>query len=325
MTDSQQMYRTLMTAFCTHISHAIFGDVRRLMVLAWAVIGLCFTKTVSFDLWGEVVISQAQYASSHNRRFQRWFHNPHIRPIKFYYPLFRAALRTWDAAETMYLALDASDLPNSYILIRLSLIYRGRSVPVTWRVIRHNGTSVGYQHYKGLLAQARVILPAAARVVLLADRGFVHAELVKWLRQAGWSYRLRAKSSTLVRLPYRRVLNMAQLCPPKGHAHCYQGVQILGEHIGPVHLVGANPAAEGEEPWYIITNDPADVTTLADYARRFDIEENFLDDKSNGFQVESTKLDDATAIARLFLVLAVATLHLTSVGVAVVQQQPAAG
>ena len=48
-------------------------------------------------------------------------------------------------------------------------------------------------------------------------------------------------------------------------------------------------------------------------------EENFLDDKSGGFQVESSQLDDPQAIARLFLILAVATLFFTSVGVAVVK------
>jgi hypothetical protein len=56
---------------------------------------------------------------------------------------------------------------------------------------------------------------------------------------------------------------------------------------------------------------------ICDYA----IEETFLDDKSNGFQVEATKLDDAQAMARLFLVLAVATLHFTSVGVEVAKRK----
>ena len=73
MTDSLQLYSTLLTAFGTYIPPHIFGDVRRLMVLAWAVVGLCLTKTVNFNQWGEVVISGAQYASSHQRRFERWF------------------------------------------------------------------------------------------------------------------------------------------------------------------------------------------------------------------------------------------------------------
>jgi hypothetical protein len=320
MTDSQQMYCTLITAFCSHIPRSIFGDVRRLIVLAWAVIGLCFTKTVNFNQWSEVVISKAQYASSSQRRFQRWLYHPRVRPIKFYFPLLRAALSQWTLTETLYLALDTSDLHNGYILIRLSLIYRGRATPVAWRVIRHNSASVSFKQYKVVLKQALLILPKGQRVVLLADRGFVHAELVALARQHHWGYRLRAKSNTSVFIPGCGVTTMAKLCPPKGHAHFYQGVYILGAGIGPVNLALANPD-DSDDPWYIISNAPTTVTTLDEYALRFDIEEGFLDDKSGSFQVESSRLDDAHAIARLFLVLAVATLHLTSVGVEVVKRK----
>jgi hypothetical protein len=320
MTDSLQLYSTLLTAFCRHIPRANYADLRHLYVLAWAVVGLCLTETVNFNKWGEVVINLATYASSHQRYFQRWLKNGRIKPLKLYYPLLRVALSAWSAAQTLYLALDVSELKNGYILIRLGLIYRGRTIPVSWRVLKHNSASVGYKEYKILLKQALLILPQGCPVVLLADRGFVHAQLVKFCRTNQWGYRIRAKSSTKVRLPDRSVASFAKLCPPKGQAHFYQAVYILGEKIGPVHIALANPDPE-DEPWYIISDEPTGLTTLDEYALRFDVEEGFLDDKSGGFQVESTKLDDPKAIARLFLVLAVATLYCTSVGGAVVNQK----
>lgn len=76
-----------MTAFWEHIPRQVFGDIRRLMTLAWAVIGLCVTKKVSFNHRGEVVISNVQYAASHQRRFQRWLYKEHVNPATFY-PLF---------------------------------------------------------------------------------------------------------------------------------------------------------------------------------------------------------------------------------------------
>ena len=57
-----------------------------------------------------------------------------------------------------------------------------------------------------------------------------------------------------------------------------------------------------------------------EYGLRFDIEESFLDDKSNGFQLESSRIRSAAMLSRLCLVLAVATLYLTNVGTAVVDQ-----
>lgn len=192
MSDSVQLYGTLLRALCTHISPRLFGDVRRLMVLAWAVVGVCWTKTVNFNQWGEVIIGRAHFASSHQRRFQRWLHNKHIKPVKFFCLLIRAALQLWPPQSSLYLALDSSDLKNGYILIRLALIYRGRAVPVSWRVLKHNSASVSYQDYKVVLKQALCILPPGLTVTLLADRGFVHRKLVKFCRQHHWGYRLRA-------------------------------------------------------------------------------------------------------------------------------------
>jgi hypothetical protein len=325
MCDSLQMYRTLMTTLATHIPRAVFGDIRRLATLAWAVIGLCSTQTANFNRWGEVVISRAQYASSHQRRFQRWFHNAQVDPVAFYRFLFRAALATWDLGTRVYVALDTSVLPGGYVLIRTALIYRGRAIPIAWKVLQHASASVGYADYRLVLEQTQATLPAGLVVVLLADRGFLHHQLVQFAQRAGWHYRLRAKSSTVVRRPDEPVASMAQLRPPVGAAHFDQGVYILGEQIGPVHLALATPAPEQADqaldPWYVVSDEPTGVETLDEYGLRFDIEENFLDDKSNGFAVEASQLDDAQAISRLFLVLAVATLHFTSVGVGVVKRK----
>lgn len=318
MCDSLQMYCTLMSDFWKHIPRQVFGDIRRLMTLAWAVVGLCVTQTANFNKWGEVVISNATYAASHCRRFQRWLRNKHIEPSALYLLLLKAALVDWKLADIIYLSLDTTVLPRGYVLVRISVVYRGRAIPVSWRVFKHGSASVSYDDYKPVMERALAALPEGMRIVLLADRGFVHLELVRFARLNGWHYRIRVKSNTLVRLPDRRVVPIAKLCPPKGAAHFYSGVYILGEKIGPVHLALGNPK-DAAEPWYIISDEPTDVATFDEYGLRFDIEENFLDDKSNGFQVESSKLDDPEAIDRLFLVLAVATLHFTSVGVGVVK------
>lgn len=319
MTDSRQLFVTLMQGFCKHVPRAKFGDIRRLVTLAWAVVGLCISKTVNFSQWGESVMSKAKKAASHKRRFQRWFHNEHIIPCSFYAPLVKAALHGWELTESVYVALDTSVLPRGYVLIRVALVYRGRTVPLAWSVIKHGSATVGYTTYEGVLRQAIAALPSGCAIIWLADRGFLHRQLVRFVKQRPKDhYRIRAKSSTLVRFADHHVSSMGKLCPPAGHAHFYHDVSILDENIGTAHVALANPL-DSEDPWYIITDQFSDVTTFEEYGLRFDIEEGFLDDKSNGFQLESTRLDDADSISRLFLVLAVASLHFTSVGTAVVK------
>jgi len=60
-------------------------------------------------------------------------------------------------------------------------------------------------------------------------------------------------------------------------------VSITDKHFGPVHLAVARPLGS-DEYWYVVSDEAAELKTLEEYGRRFDIEENFLDDKSNGFQ-----------------------------------------
>lgn len=322
MTDNRLMFRTLMRAFVTDIPRSAWGDIRRLVALAWAVVGLCLSKAVSLTGWGEVVESRALLAASRTRYFQRWLDNPHVRVQPLYEPLVRAALRHWETVGRIYLALDTSVLKGGpFVLIRVSLIYRGRAIPLAWRVIRHASATVGYAAYQSVLDAARSILPAGLEVVLLADRGFVHRQLFCWLRCHHWHYRIRLTDDTLVHLPNHRLLPVGALLPPKGAAHFYHRVWILGHRIGPVHLALAQLDEPNQDPWYIVSDEPTDLATFDDFGLRFDIEENFLDDKSNGFQVEASRQRSEAALERLFLVLAVATLHCTSVGVGVVRRK----
>jgi hypothetical protein len=49
----------------------------------------------------------------------------------------------------------------------------------------------------------------------------------------------------------------------------------------------------------IVSDVPVNIETFQEYGNRFDIEENFLDDKSNGFQLEDSRIRSAEALERL--------------------------
>jgi len=70
----------------------------------------------------------------------------------------------------------------------------------------------------------------------------------------------------------------------------------------------------------VISDEAAELKTLEEYGLRFDIEENFLDDKSNGFQLESSLIRSAKTLERWCFVLAMTTLYLVSVGTSVVNK-----
>ena len=315
--DSRQTYVELMSTFCRILPKTAYGDVRRLMTLAWAITGLTSSHTVSLTDWAEVVLSPAQYPASRVRRFARWLNNPAIQWDKLYPPLIKGTLQDWQAGERVYVALDTSVL-GPFVLIRASLVYRGRALPLAWRVICHASATVGFGSYESVLKQVQTLLPPGLVVTLLADRGFLHARLIRFARQQGWHYRIRMTGDTLVHLANHQILSVAQLAPPTGHACFHHYVSIFGQKLGPLHLALGRPEDNPKDPWFIVSDELTDLSTFDEFGLRFDIEENFLDDKSNGFQVQASRLNSPEALERLFLVLAIATLHFTSVGVGVV-------
>jgi hypothetical protein len=156
-------------------------------------------------------------------------------------------------------------------------------------------------------------------ITLLADRGFVHERLLHYLRQHRWHFRLRLPGDTLIHRGAQPVAAIRDLCPPAGQDRFFQEVSILGAAVGPVHLALACLLDQPDDPWFVVSDEPTDARTLDEYGVRFDIEPSFRDEKSGGYQLHTSELATPEALERLILILAIATLHLTSVGAGVVQ------
>jgi len=298
--------------------HANWLDLRHRKTLAWMMVGLICSKTVSLGAWTPFVVSQAQYAQSLVRRFRRWLDNNRITVEPLYGPLIEQAVVGW-VGKRMYVALDTSMLWNTYCLIRLSVIYRGRAVPLGWRVIEHGSAAVSFETYQDLLTEAKSRLPFACKVVFLADRGFADTQLMGHLRGLGWHFRIRIKSTFWIYPSHLAPFRVGEIALKPGYLSCWQEVSITDKHFGPVHLAVARPLGS-DEYWSVVSDESAELKTLEEYGLRFDIEENFLDDKSNGFQLEASLIRSAKALERLCFVLAMTTLYLVSVGTSVVKK-----
>lgn len=315
MENTPYLYDTLLGVLG---QHGKWLDRRHRQTLAWMMLGLISSKTVSLGAWVPFVVSRAHYAQSTVRRFSRWLYNNRIKPQPLYGPLIEQALSTW-VGNRIYLALDTSMLWNTYCMIRISVIYRGRAIPLTWKVIEHGSAAVSFEAYKALLEQAKMLIPFACKVVFLADRGFADTQLMGHLRKMGWHFRIRIKSTFWIHPSHLASFQVSEVDLAPGHIRCWQQVQITDQRFGPVYLAVARPL-DSDDYWYVISDESADVKIVQEYGLRFDIEENFLDDKSNGFQLEDSLIRSAEALERLCLVLAITTLYLVSLGTSVVQR-----
>jgi len=125
---------------------------------------------ISLTAWAPYVVSRAQYAQSTVRRLRRWLDNDKIDVLSLYGPFMQQAVAEW-GEQVLYVALDTSMLWKTYCLVRLSVIYRGRAVPLVWCVLQHGSAQVAFEVDRDLLEWAALLLPRSCQVVFLAERG----------------------------------------------------------------------------------------------------------------------------------------------------------
>ncbi len=308
----------LMRAIRTAFFHNGWLDMRHFLVFAGLVFCVIMEKGVNLTKLVFAIEGRAKFAQSRVRRLSRWLENPRISHKDLYGPVIAQAVADWGKS-SLFLALDTSMFWDRFCLIRVSIIYRGRAIPLVWKVIEHKSSSVAFTVYEELLKSAADLLSSVdAPIIFLADRGFVHAQLMRHIRQIGWQFRIRIKSNSSVILPSVGRRSVSDIAPPPGRASFLHGVRLGDEDAGLVHLAVGNHTGSGEL-WAIVSSQPTGIQTFKEYGLRFDIEEEFLDEKSGGFDVEQSGIRSADALERLFLPIAAAILFLVIQGVQVVR------
>lgn len=230
------------------------------------------------------------------------------------------------AGTLLELTLDTSLLWDQFCLVEVCLIWGGRSISLAQDVRRslsravvleHGSATVGFEQYRPILERVLAVLPPQSSVTLLADRGFEHGELIRWLHKNGWSWAIRVKCDLQVILSTGTIRGVEQLLPPPEQAYLFQDVTVLGDIT--CHLATANvPSAN--EAWAVLSDRPPSLQTFALYGKRFGgIEPHFKDYKSAAFEVLRSHLRHARALTCLFILLDSAALIALVLGMLLVR------
>jgi hypothetical protein len=221
-------------------SHQNWVDRRYLKTLVWMLVGLIQSGNISLTAWAPFVHSRATFAQSMVRRFARWLENARIEVHALYGPLVQQALAEW-RSHILYLALDTSTLWNTYCLVRLSLVYRGRVVPMVWKVLEHPSSSVAYDVYKDVLDKVAELLSRHCHVVFLADSGFAYTPLMEQLTRLGWHWRIRITGSFWMDCQGKPRCKVHRIPLAPGQALFWNAVYLIKQEYGPVHLALGRP------------------------------------------------------------------------------------
>ena len=228
--------------------------------------------------------------------------------------LMQWIVRLWVGTQ-MALTLDATSLGDRFVVLAVSVVYRGCGIPVAWVVLPAGQKGAWRKEWLRMLRLLRPVVPSEWTVIVLADRGLY----------APWLYR------RIVRLhwhPFLRINNGAKFRPEKCK-RWYWLKDLVGTPTRQWQGRGScfkDPAcrlectllawwAEGnQDPWFILTDlAPAD-STVTWYGLRSWCEQGFKNNKRGGWQWQLTQMHHPERAARIWLALAVATLWTVSVG-----------
>ena len=236
-------------------------------------------------------------------------------------PLLGWVVSWWQGTQ-LALAIDATTLGQRFVVLAVSVVYRGCAIPVAWVILPAGAKHAWRREWLRLLRLLRPAIPRGWTVIVLADRGWYAPWLFRRITRLGWH-------------PFRRI-NTGGSFRPAGSS-CWRPLTTLVPRPGTSwrgmglaftrNQVACTLLARWEEgykdPWLSLTDLPPEASDAGWYGLLAWIEQGLKITKRAGWQWHRTRMSAPDRAARLWLAVAVATLWLLSVGEAVDETIPA--
>lgn len=292
--------------------------------LAWWSYGIAMTgqsgrltvATFLGLLCGQMVntVEQRLYEWCLDAQDKRGTHRQELALTTCQVALLRWIVRLWRGTQ-LALALDATSLGDRFVVLAVSVVYRGCGIPVAW-VIRPAGEKGAWR--KEWLRMLRLLRPAVPpdwTVIVMADRGLYAGWLYRRIVRLGWHPCLRINNGAKFRpAGCARWYWLKELVGTtgqqwQGRGSCFKDPQCRVECT-----LLAWWAPTNDDPWFILTDLAPTEATVTWYGLRAWCEQGFKCMKRGGWQWQLTQMHHPERAARLWLAMAVASLWMDSIG-----------
>ena len=256
------------------------------------------------------------------QRIRRFLSTPQLSPqqvLPFFIQLLRPLL---SQLPEVVLSMDRTHWKKRkrhVNILMVALHFEGRAIPLFWLVLSRAGNS-SLTQWQTVLTPVITHLRAQpwlqdVPIIVTADREFASPPLAEWLMSTYHvDSALRLKRSEYL-CDQSHTIKLADLLTafPCGETRHYRQVTVTKRSQFLVNVtITWSPSSE--EPLLLITTFDGAPRALSTYQRRFGIEPMFKDQKSNGFNLEKTKVTDTKRIETLLLLTTFAHIFCTTVG-----------
>jgi hypothetical protein len=313
MSDNLRRYRAIRQALTQCYPRDATGNlVRHLNTLAALISGIVASKNTQLPIIASKVPDGTK-PESRVKRFARWVGNDAITAEVYFLP-YAEVLLAHLSLQTLELVIDGSVVGRGCVALMISVVYKGRALPVAWLVRHGKKGHFSEALHIAVVEQVKGLIPEGAQVVLLGDGEFDGTGLLETVQEAGWSYVCRTGCHMTVSwdgATFR--LDMVGWCIKAGTLVELPAALFTREAYGPL-LVLCCWAKGYQEPLYLVSNMSSAEEACRLYAKRFRIETFFSDQKSRGFHIHKSHLSDPERLSRLLIASCLAYIWIVYLG-----------
>jgi len=256
---------------------------------------------------------------STEKRLKRLLINENITEQTYFLPFIQALLERLDLREIV-LAIDGSIVGRGCICLMITLLYKGRAIPLVFSVVRGKKGHLPEDSHIALINKLRPLIPkSTTEVIFVGDGEFDGTSLQHTMNSCGWKYVCRTSSNITIYIgdePFQMDILASMLVPG-----CYDRIhncRMTHKNYGPVTLIAW--WGEGhEEPIFLVANFKSASKACEYYEMRFTIETFFSDQKSRGFHIAKSHLSSPERLTRLMYASCLAYVWVIFFGVIAIE------
>ena len=254
------------------------------------------------------------------KQFKRFILGKYTDHASLYLPFILPLLERLSAAGELVFVIDGSSAGKECMLLMVSVVYKKRAIPIVWIATKGKKGHLPEALHCQLIAQLIAIVPVNCRKILLGDGEYDGNSLQALLKEHGWDYVLRTRKDLLAKEDYSDDFCLKSLGTGRGQYFFLADILVTGQGYGPVNLLVWHNK-KYKEALYLLTNLDYPPQISGYYKKRFSIETFFSDQKTKGFQLHRSRIEDPERLAQLLMAACLAYIFLLLIGLEAIKQQ----
>ena len=309
--DNLRRYQAVMAALKEFYPEEPQGNVaRHLKTLAWLISGIVGSQRTHYRAIAKKA-PDGNKVESRIKRFSRWVVNDRIDGETYFAP-YALALVVSLATRPLAVVIDGSCVGRGCQALVISVVYGRRALPLGWLVVKGGKGHLAEESHVTLVEQVAELVPPGATTIFLGDGEFDGVRLQERIDELGWQYVCRtAKDIVLTEAGEEFTGQELGLRP--GQLIALPEVAFTRARYGPVQVV-VWWAKDEAHPLFLVTNMELAAEACWWYKKRFRIETFFSDQKSRGFHLHKSHLDDPDRLATLMIAACLAYIWIVYLG-----------